>query len=53
MSDYEVDLYMERICIGLQITIIESEFEKYKARLKEIEEELYWIRFINYCHTGR
>lgn len=48
-----IDIYIERLSLQLQMIIHEGEFRLLSRKLKDLDEELYWIKFINYCHTGR
>lgn len=49
---YKPKSYKAKVYWGkLLISIREKELEEAKRNL--LEYEAYWIRFINYCHTGR
>jgi hypothetical protein len=39
--------------INYKLLTYELLAEKYELLRIEREEELYWERFINYCHTGK
>lgn len=48
-----IDIYIERLSLQLQLVIHEGEVKLINRKLKNLEEEIFWLKFISYCHTGK